>query len=73
MKPNFDTMNVAELRAYLLSHRNDDEAFYKLVDRLESNSDTTDLYPIPDTPENIAIMEAAIQEHIRQLEEKQKG
>ncbi|MGC8714310.1 MAG: DUF6887 family protein [Leptodesmis sp.] len=23
MKPNFDTMNVAELRAYLLSHRND--------------------------------------------------
>ncbi len=72
MKPNFDTMNVAELRAYLLSHRNDDEAFYKLVDRLESNSDTTDLYPIPDTPENIAIMEAAIQEHIRQLEEKQK-
>lgn len=73
MKPNFDTMNIAELRAYLLSHRHDDEAFYKLVDRLESNSDTTDLYPIPDTPENIAIMEAAIQEQIRQLEEKRNG
>ncbi|MBD2203823.1 hypothetical protein H6G33_21725 [Calothrix sp. FACHB-1219] len=73
MKPDFDTMSIAELRAYLLLHRNDDEAFYKLADRLEASSEDTDLYPIPDTPENIAIMEAAIQEQVRKLEQKRQG
>jgi hypothetical protein len=71
MKSDFDSMSIAELRSYLLSHRTDDEAFYKLADRLESISDSTDLYPIPDTSENIAIMEAAIQGYIKKLTEKQ--
>ena len=35
-KPNFQTMNQAELRAYVLSHRDDSEAFYALCDRLKS-------------------------------------
>jgi hypothetical protein len=73
MKPDFDTMSITELRAYLLSHRTDDEAFYKLADRLEATSDGTDLYPIPDTPENIAIMEAAIQRQVEKLEGQRKG
>jgi hypothetical protein len=41
MKPDFDTMGIAELRAYLLAHRNDDEAFYNLADRLEVASDVS--------------------------------
>jgi hypothetical protein len=74
MKPDFDTMSIAELRAYLLSHRTDDEAFYKLADRLEVTSDrNNDLYPIPDTSENIAIMEAAIQGHVKKLSEEHKN
>lgn len=73
MKPDFDTMSLAELRTYLLSHRNDDEAFYKLADRLEASADDTDLYPLPETPETIAIMEVAIQNHIKMLEEKRNG
>ncbi|MEH2072506.1 MAG: hypothetical protein V7K47_30885 [Nostoc sp.] len=73
MKPDFDTISIAQLRAYLLLHQNDDEAFYKLADRLEASSEYTDLYPIPDTLENIAIMEVAIQEHLKKLEEKRKG
>jgi hypothetical protein len=71
MKPDFDTMSIAELRAYLLAHRIDDEAFYKLADRLEATSDSNNLYPIPDTSESIAIMEAAIQGHIKKLMEQQ--
>lgn len=71
MKPDFDMMSIAELRAYLLSHRTDDEAFYKLADRLEATSDSSDLYPMPDTSENLAIMEAAIQGHVKKLTEKQ--
>ena len=72
MKPNFDSMSIAELRAYLFSHRSDDEAFYKLADRLEATSEDVELYPSPDTPENIAIMETAFSEHIKRLEEKRR-
>lgn len=73
MKPDFDTMSLPALRAYLLSHRSDDKAFYKLADRLEASADDTRLYPLPETPKTIAIMEAAIQEHIKTLEEKRNG
>jgi hypothetical protein len=73
MKPDFDTMSISELRAYLLSHRTDDEAFYKLADRLEVTSDDTHLYPMPDTPENIAIMEAAIRGEVEKLERNRNG
>ena len=33
---NFQTMNESELRAYVLAHREDTEAFYALADRLKS-------------------------------------
>lgn len=67
MKPNLDQMSMAELRAYLLTHRHDDEAFYHLADRLEASSSDTELYPMPDTPETIALMAAAIQAQIKKL------
>jgi hypothetical protein len=34
---NFDTMNQAELRAYVLANRDDQEAFYALADSLRLN------------------------------------
>ncbi|MFK0732145.1 MAG: DUF6887 family protein [Gloeotrichia echinulata GP01] len=33
-KPNFQTMTKQELRAYVLEHRDDQEAFYALTDKL---------------------------------------
>jgi hypothetical protein len=33
-KPNFTTMTILELRAYVLEHRNDQDAFYALSDRI---------------------------------------
>ena len=72
MKPDFETISIAKLRAYLLSHRAEDEAFYKLADRLEASPNSTDLYPVPDTPETIALMEVAIREQVQKLEEKRK-
>jgi hypothetical protein len=33
-KPNFKTMSKAELRRYVLQHRDSDEAFYELSDRI---------------------------------------
>lgn len=71
MKPNFDAMSVAELRAYVLIHRQDTEAFYQLADRLETLRDSQ-LYPAPDTPEAIALMEAAIREQVTRLNENRE-
>jgi hypothetical protein len=33
-KPNFDQMTRQELRAYVLQHRDDEEAFHALCDRI---------------------------------------
>lgn len=35
-KPNFATMTKPELKAYLLEHRNDTEAFHALMDKVTS-------------------------------------
>ncbi|WP_422661889.1 DUF6887 family protein [Pannus brasiliensis] len=37
MKPDFATMTKAQLRAYLLEHREDTEAFHALADRILDN------------------------------------
>lgn len=37
MKPNFKEMSRKELRAYVLSHRDDDEAFYAFVDKVNED------------------------------------
>lgn len=44
-QPNFETMNKKELQAYILSHRDDDEAFYAYVDRLHAEATWGGKYP----------------------------
>ncbi|HEY9811019.1 MAG TPA: hypothetical protein V6D13_16960 [Halomicronema sp.] len=39
MKPNFDEMSREELKAYVLSHREDDEALRALCNRPSSNTE----------------------------------
>jgi hypothetical protein len=73
MKPNFETMSIRELKNYVLLNRHDDEAFYQLADRLESSDNDADLYPIPDTPENIALMETAMRSQIEKLEQNKSS
>lgn len=36
-KPDFSTMSRAELRAYVLEHRDDDDAFYAFADKLNAS------------------------------------
>jgi hypothetical protein len=73
MNLNFAEMDIPSLRSYVLDNRNDDEAFYVLADRLKASSVSSTVYPCPDTPENLAIMEQAIQEKLGQSMQKQKG
>lgn len=51
-KPNFDTMTEAELRSYVYEHRDDQEAFYAFVDRLQAKPRGV-VYPASMTPEEI--------------------
>jgi mannitol-1-phosphate/altronate dehydrogenase len=71
MKPDLETMNMTDLRSYVLEHREDSpearlrqrEAFQALMDRLNANAPTT-IYPCPNTPENTEIMKKAIREKL---------
>ena len=47
MKPDFAAMSRKELRAYILKHRDDDEAFYAYMDRLKQNPNRSLLFPAP--------------------------
>ena len=48
MKPNFETMSKAELRAYVLKHKEDKEALRSLMSRRDPNSIK---YNFPNTEE----------------------
>ncbi len=65
-KPNFDAMSKTELRAYVIEHQDDREAFYVLVDRLTAQPSSV-IYPASTTPEEI---HKVVLEHIQQ---KQKS
>ena len=43
-KPNFKIMSDRELKSYVLSHREDDEAFYAYLDKVRERKDRV-VYP----------------------------
>lgn len=51
-KPNFDAMSRVELRAYVIEHQDEREAFYAFVDRLTAKPSSV-VYPASMTPEEI--------------------
>jgi len=53
IKPDFNSMNKAQLRAYVISHPNDKAAFHIFVDRLTSKAPTETF----DIPKSIAELE----------------
>jgi hypothetical protein len=63
MNPTFETMDLKELRAYVLSHREDTPALHVLIDRTRIARPPT-RYPCPNTPENVEIMRKAIQDKL---------
>lgn len=45
MKPNFETMSTKELRAYILTHREDTEALNALFNRRSPDSEAVWFHP----------------------------
>jgi hypothetical protein len=66
MKPDFDQMSKAELRAYIVSHPNEREAFEKFVDRFKAKPEDAGWHPYPQTPEDLAEVQLLIQQRIEQ-------
>jgi hypothetical protein len=40
MKPNFQTMSIPELKAYLLENRDDGEAIHTIIEKIHTNPNT---------------------------------
>jgi predicted transcriptional regulator YdeE len=40
MKPNFQTMTIDELKAYVFQHRNDTEAISAIVEKIKADPNT---------------------------------
>jgi len=53
---------------YVLAHRDDNEAFYNLVDRLKADNQGEVKYPCPNTPEDWAKVPELIEAQIGKLE-----
>ncbi|MBN4005369.1 hypothetical protein [Nostoc sp. LPT] len=60
-KPNFSKMSRQELRAYILAHREDDEAIEALIKRRSPNNPT---YPFPETNEDLRKMEEILKKKL---------
>ena len=45
-RPNFRAMNQKELQAYVLAHRDDQEAFYAYVDKLHAEATWVEMPPL---------------------------
>ena len=55
VKPDFKTMTVTELRAYVLEHRDEDEALHAYLDRLHAQNQNSQVYkPEDNTADAIA-------------------
>lgn len=45
-KPKFQAMSQKELHAYVLAHRDDQEAFYAYVDKLHAEANWVEMPPL---------------------------
>ncbi len=47
-KPDFKMMSISDLRAYVLEHREDTEAFYALSDRIKQQGKPLEIEELPE-------------------------
>jgi hypothetical protein len=65
MKPDFNAMTKAELRAYLIPHPNNREAFYAFVDRFTADA-SPETFPMARSQDEIEAVAKLIEQRIEQ-------
>lgn len=66
MKPDFHKVTKAELRAYVITHPDDKDAFHAFVDRFTANASPT-TFKAPQSKSEIEEVENLIQQKVQQL------
>lgn len=69
IKPNFQAMNRKELLAYMLEHREEDEAFYVLMDKIHDKP-PTEMYPAPRSIDDLKYFPQLLEKFRQQREER---
>ena len=55
IEPNFTTMTIVELRAYVLAHRDEEKALHAYIDKLHAENRGSQIYkPDDNVPDAIA-------------------
>ena len=62
IKPDFATMTTIELRAYVLEHRDDEEALHAYLDKLHTKNPSSRVYKPKDS------VTEAIAEYLKNIE-----
>jgi hypothetical protein len=70
MKPNFAAMSRKELRAYILEHRDDDEAFYAYMDKLQQNPNKGPIFPAPKTIDDLKHFPELLEQYRKKQQEE---
>lgn len=65
MKTDFNTMTKAELRAYLVAHPDEQEAFYAFVDRFTAEA-SRETFAMPQSQADIEELDRVIQHKVKQ-------
>jgi hypothetical protein len=65
MKPNFQSMSMKELKAYLLEHRTDTDAFHAIMDKAHE-----DPHPVWYKDEDMNRFAEIYEEHLKRLREQ---
>ena len=65
VKPDFATMTATELRAYVLEHRNDEEALHAYIDKLHAENPSSRVYKPEDN------VDEAIAQYLKDKRQKE--
>lgn len=69
IKPDFDAMSRKELRAYILEHREDEDAFRVYMDRVTAEP-PTEIYPAPQSIDDLNNFPQLLAKHRQQRKEE---
>lgn len=66
---NFEAMNRKELRKYILEHREDEYAFRVYLDRITAEAINSEVYPAPQSIDDLNHFPQLLEKHRKQREE----
>lgn len=67
-QPNFEAMSRKQLRAYILEHRDDEQAFRVYMDRITAEP-PTEVYPAPQSIDDLKHFSQLLEKHRQQQED----